>query len=52
MSQIPNLKNQVSVFKSPGDRVAQLYIQTPSPLFVAYYDSQGYRVIEQLIAFN
>jgi hypothetical protein len=27
---------------SPSDRVAQLYPQVPSSLFVAFYDSQGY----------
>jgi hypothetical protein len=39
---IPNLEDQVSVFMSPSDRVAQLYPQAPGYLFVAFYDSQGY----------
>jgi hypothetical protein len=33
--------NNVSVFMSPSDRVAQLYPQAPVSLFVAFYDSQG-----------
>jgi hypothetical protein len=37
-----NLDDQVSVFMSPSDRVAQLYPQAPGSLFVAFYDSQGY----------
>jgi hypothetical protein len=37
-----NLEGQVSVFKSPGNRVAQLYPQALGSLFVASYDSQGY----------
>jgi hypothetical protein len=39
---IPNLEDQVSIFMSPGDRVAQLYAQAPGSLFVVFYDSQGY----------
>jgi hypothetical protein len=45
LSQIPdspNLEDQVPVFMSPMNRVAQLYSQTLGSLFVAYYDSQGY----------
>jgi hypothetical protein len=38
----PNLEDQVSVFMSSSDRVAQLYPQTPGSLFVAFYDSQWY----------
>jgi hypothetical protein len=38
----PNLEDQVPVFMSPRDRVAQLYLQAPGSLFVASYDSQGY----------
>jgi hypothetical protein len=38
----PNLEDQVPVFMSPGDRVAQLYTQVSDSLFVAFYDSQGY----------
>jgi hypothetical protein len=38
----PNLEDQVSVFMSPSDRVAQLYREAPGSLFVAFYDSQGY----------
>jgi hypothetical protein len=26
----------------PSERVAQLYSQAPSSLFIAFYDSQGY----------
>jgi hypothetical protein len=39
---IPNLEDQVPVFMSPSDRVAQLYPQAPGSLFVAFCDSQGY----------
>jgi hypothetical protein len=45
LSQIrdsPNLEGSVPVFISPRNRVAQLYPQTLSSLFVASYDSQGY----------
>jgi hypothetical protein len=45
LSQIrdsPNLDGQVSVFISPRNKVAQLYPQALSSLFVASYDSQGY----------
>jgi hypothetical protein len=38
----PKLEDQVSVFRFPRDRVAQLYPQAPSSLFVTFYDSQGY----------
>jgi hypothetical protein len=38
----PNLEDQVSVFMSPSDRVAQLNPQAPGSLFVTFYDSQGY----------
>jgi hypothetical protein len=38
----PNLEEQVPVFKSPSDRVAQLYPEAPGYLFIAFYDSQGY----------
>jgi hypothetical protein len=38
----PNLEEQVSVFMSPSDRVAQLYPQAPGSLFVALYDSPIY----------
>jgi hypothetical protein len=33
---------EVSVFTSPRNRVAQLYPQALGSLFVASYDSQGY----------
>jgi hypothetical protein len=36
----PNLEEQVPVFMSPSDRVAQLYPQAPGSLFVAFYVSQ------------
>jgi hypothetical protein len=45
LSQIrdsPSLEGQVHVFLSPRNRVAQLYPQALSSLFVASYDSQGY----------
>jgi hypothetical protein len=45
MSQIrdsPNLEDQIPVFISLRNRVAQLYPQALGSLFVAYYDSQGY----------
>jgi hypothetical protein len=37
-----NLEDQVSVFMSPSDRVAQLYIQTLGSLFITFYNTQGY----------
>jgi hypothetical protein len=37
----PNLKDHVSVFMSPSDRVTQLYPQAPGTLFVAFHDSHG-----------
>jgi hypothetical protein len=37
-----NLKGQVPLIKSPGNRVIQLYPQALGSLFVASYDSQGY----------
>jgi hypothetical protein len=36
------MEDQVSVFMSPSDGVAQLYAQAPGSLFVIFYDSQGY----------
>jgi hypothetical protein len=36
------MEDQVSVFMSPIERVAQLYPKAPGSLFVAFYDSQGY----------
>jgi hypothetical protein len=45
LSQIrgsPNLEGQISVFISPRNRVARLYLQALGSLFVASYDSQGY----------
>jgi hypothetical protein len=38
----PNQEDQVFVFMSPSDRVAQLYPQALGSLFVAFYDTQGY----------
>jgi hypothetical protein len=38
----PNLEDQVSIFISPTDRVAQLHPQAPGSLSVAFHDSQGY----------
>jgi hypothetical protein len=38
----PNLEDQVSVFISPRNRVAQFYPQALASLFVTSYDSQGY----------
>jgi hypothetical protein len=37
-----NLENYVPAFTYPSDRVAQLYPQAPSSLFIAPYDPQGY----------
>jgi hypothetical protein len=37
-----NLEDQVSVLMPSSDRVAHLYPQARSSLFVAFYDSQGY----------
>jgi hypothetical protein len=37
-----NLVDQVSVFTSPSDRMAQLYPHALGSLFVAFYDLQGY----------
>jgi hypothetical protein len=38
----PNLEDQVPVFMSPSDRMAQLYPQAPGSFFKAFYNSQGY----------
>jgi hypothetical protein len=38
----PNLEDQVSVFTSPSDRVAQLYPQALGSYLFAFYYSQGY----------
>jgi hypothetical protein len=38
----PNLEDQVPVFISPRNRVAQLYPQALGSLFVASDDSRGY----------
>jgi hypothetical protein len=46
LSQIrdfPNLEDQVPVFVSSRNRVSQFYPQALGSLFVASYDSQGYR---------
>jgi hypothetical protein len=37
-----NLEDQISVFMSPRDSVAQLYHQAPGSLFVSFCDSQGF----------
>jgi hypothetical protein len=37
----PNLEGQVPVFKSPWNKVAQLYPRALGSLFVASYDSQA-----------
>jgi hypothetical protein len=37
-----NQEDQVPVFMSPSNRVAQLYLKAPGSLFVAFYDSQSY----------
>jgi hypothetical protein len=37
----PNLEDQVPTFTSPANRVARLYPQALSSLFVASYDPQG-----------
>jgi hypothetical protein len=42
LRQTPKLEDQVSVFMSPSNRVARIYPQAPSSLFIALYDSQGY----------
>jgi hypothetical protein len=39
----PKLEGHVPVFTSPMNRVAQLYFPALGSLFVAFYDSQGYR---------
>jgi hypothetical protein len=38
----PNLENQVPAFISFSDKVAQLYLQAPDSIFIAFYDFQGY----------
>jgi hypothetical protein len=38
----PYLEDQVSVFMSSSDSVAQLYPQAPGSFFIAFYDSQGF----------
>jgi hypothetical protein len=45
----PNKEDQVFVFMSPRDRVAQLYPQAPGSLFVLFCYSQGYSggILEQ-----
>jgi hypothetical protein len=40
--QPPNMEDQVPVFMSPSDRVAQLYPQAPGSLLIAFHVSQGY----------
>jgi hypothetical protein len=45
LSQIrhsPNQEDQVPIFISPRNKVAQLYPQALCSLFIASYDSQGY----------
>jgi hypothetical protein len=37
-----NLEGQVPSFKSPRNRIAQLYTQALGSLFVTSYESQGY----------
>jgi hypothetical protein len=37
----PNLEGQVTVFISPRNTVAQLYLQALGSIFFASYDSQG-----------
>jgi hypothetical protein len=39
--QTPDVEDQVPVFMSPSDRVAQLYPQAPGSIFIIFYDSQG-----------
>jgi hypothetical protein len=41
VSPAPNLEDQVSVFMTPGDRVAQLYPQVLGTILVAFYDMHG-----------
>jgi hypothetical protein len=36
------MEDQVSIFMSPSDRMAQLYPQAPGSLFVSFYDSQAH----------
>jgi hypothetical protein len=38
----PNLEDQVPIFMSSSDRVAQLYPQAQCFLFITFYDLQGY----------
>jgi hypothetical protein len=45
LSQIlgsPNLEDQVFLFISPSDKMAQFYPQALGSLFIASYDTQGY----------
>jgi hypothetical protein len=42
LRRTPNLEDQVPVFISPRDMVAQLWSQALGSLFVASYNSQGY----------
>jgi hypothetical protein len=42
MLPTPNVEDQVPVFMSPSDRVAQLYPKALGPLFFTFYDSHGY----------
>jgi hypothetical protein len=42
LNPTPNLEDQIPVFMSPSDMVAQLYSQALGSLSVAIYDSQGY----------
>jgi hypothetical protein len=41
-SRLPNLEDQVPVFISHRNRLAQLYPQALGSIFVAIYDSEGY----------
>jgi hypothetical protein len=41
----PNLEDQVPVFISPRNRVAQLYSRVLGFLYVSSYDSQGYQSV-------
>jgi hypothetical protein len=42
ISESPKLEDQIPVFITPRNRVAQLYPWAMGSLFVASYDSQGY----------
>jgi hypothetical protein len=48
----PNLEGQISVFMTPGDRVAKIYPKHWIPILVAFYDMHGLQWDYSLIPAN